>query len=82
MAFLIVSVYFLKFWKRTRDRLFLYFSAAFFLFMLHQVIFEVSGGMGSDHEKNAYTYVLRILGYCLIAFAIIDKNTPSRQDRS
>ena len=38
LGFLVAALFFLKFWRRTRDGLFLAFSAAFVLLALNQAI--------------------------------------------
>jgi hypothetical protein len=72
LAYLLAGVFFLRFWKKTRDRLFLHFAFAFWLFMLNQI---VSSLLGADDERSGYAYILRVLGFALIIFAIVDKNT-------
>jgi hypothetical protein len=71
LAFLLAGVYFLRFWRRTRDRLFLHFAVAFWLFMLNQILATI---FGSGSERD-YTYILRVLGFIWILVAIVDKNT-------
>lgn len=72
LAYFLAGVFFLRFWKKTRDRLFLHFAFAFWLFMLNQI---VSSLLGADDERSGYAYILRVLGFTLIIFAIVDKNT-------
>lgn len=78
LAHLLAAIYFLRFWRKTSDRLFISFSLAFGLFALNQLI--VSSLWAADERRN-YAYVLRILGFVLILFAIVDKNTFSRRKR-
>ena len=68
-------MFFLRFWRRTRDRLFLAFAAAFVLLALNQAL---AAFLGAGDELTPYTYVLRVLGFVLILFAIIDKNVSAR----
>jgi len=78
LAYTLASVYFFQFWKRTADRLFLSFAAAFILLALNQVaVFWV----GVGDERYNYAYVLRVLGFVLILVAIIDKNIWGRRRR-
>jgi Family of unknown function (DUF5985) len=74
LAHFLAAMYFLHFWRKTSDRLFINFSLAFGLFALNQLV--VSGLWAADERRN-YAYVLRILGFVLILFAIVDKNTFS-----
>jgi hypothetical protein len=73
-AYLLVGICFLKCWKRTRDRLFVPFAIAFFLFALNQAAAIMANTVD---ERTGYIYILRILGYGAILFAIVDKNTFS-----
>lgn len=73
-AFVLVGVCFLKCWKRTRDRLFVFFAISFGLFAANQFALAVAN---TPEERTGYIYILRILGYCTILFAIVDKNTFS-----
>jgi len=71
LGFVVAAVFFLRFWRRTRDRLFLAFATAFFLLALNQALAQ---WLGAADERVGYTYLLRILGFVLILVAIIDKN--------
>jgi len=70
-AFIVAAIFFLRFWKQTRDRLFLNFALAFGLFALNQI---GAAWLGAEDERIAYVYLLRVLGYGLILFAIVGKN--------
>jgi Family of unknown function (DUF5985) len=72
LCYLLAAVHFLRFWKKTRDRLFLHFAVAFGLFMVNQI---ATSAFAEAAERTGYAYVLRVLGYALILFAIVDKNT-------
>jgi hypothetical protein len=72
LSYLLAVVYFLRFWRRTSDRLFLIFAIAFALFAVNQVAlfaFDVAD------ERSNYFFILRVLGFVLILFAILDKNS-------
>jgi hypothetical protein len=75
LGFFVAAAFFLRFWRRTRDRLFLAFAAAFTLLALNQLL---AAFLGASDELTPYTYVLRVLGFVLILFAIIDKNVSNR----
>ena len=74
MSFLVGALFFLKFYRKTADRLFLAFSIAFSLMALNQALAQY---IGSADERVGYTYLLRVLGFILILAAIIDKNVPA-----
>lgn len=71
LGFVIVGAFFLRFWQRTRDRLFLAFALAFWLFALNQLLAIL---LASRVREIRYEYVLRVLGFVLILFAIAGKN--------
>lgn len=71
MAYFISGVYFLRFWRRTRDRLFMHFAVAFWLFAVTQIIVTA---LGSEDQRSGHPYVLRIAGFIFILAAIVDKN--------
>jgi hypothetical protein len=70
------AVFFLRFWRRTADRLFLSFALAFSLLALNQVLAAV---LEFGDERTPYVYSLRVLGFLLILWAIIDKNLNARR---
>jgi peptidoglycan/LPS O-acetylase OafA/YrhL len=71
MGFLVAAIFFLRFWRRTSDRLFLAFAVAFALLALNQALAQ---WLGAADERVGYTYLLRVLGFVLILVAIVDKN--------
>ena len=80
LGFFVAAGFFLRFWRRTRDRLFLAFAAAFVLLAVNQAL---AAFLGAGDELTPYTYLLRVLGFMLILSAIVDKNVTSiRRPRS
>jgi hypothetical protein len=77
LGYLVAGVFFLRFWKKTRDRLFIHFAFAFWLLAMNQVLTSV---LGTADERSGYAYVLRVLAFGLILIGIIDKNTPGSRD--
>ena len=76
LAYLVASAHFMRFWRRTTDRLFLAFAAAFALLALNQIaVFAI----GVGDERSNYAYILRVLGFALILVAIVDKNLFERR---
>ena len=70
-AYLVSGVHFLQFWRRTRDRLFVHFAVAFWLFALNQLLVSLPGAVDAPNES---VYLLRVTGFALILVAILDKN--------
>jgi len=65
------TLFFLRFWRTTSDRLFLAFAAAFLLLALNQVL---AAYLEAGDERTPFVYTLRVLGFLLILGAIVDKN--------
>jgi peptidoglycan/LPS O-acetylase OafA/YrhL len=76
MGFVIASAFFLRFWRRTADRLFLAFAVAFALLALNQALAQ---WLGAADERIGYTYLLRVLGFAIILAAIVDKNLKRKE---
>jgi hypothetical protein len=72
LACLIAGLFFLRFWRLSRDRLFLIFCAAFWILALNWTVHALHGPF------SEYLYVLRFLAFGLIAVAIVDKNRRPR----
>jgi uncharacterized membrane protein HdeD (DUF308 family) len=76
MGFLVAGTFFLRFWKRTHDELFLSFAAAFVLLAINQAIGAVTQ-LGRD--EIGWLWLLRVAAFLLIISAIVRKNIgPNR----
>jgi hypothetical protein len=71
---LVAALFFLRFWKRTRDGLFLAFAAAFFLLGFGQALLALAH---VPDEERSWLYLVRLLAFALILAAIIRKNRRS-----
>ena len=67
----VAALFFLRFWKQTRDALFLAF-AGFFAVQGFTRAFEVS--IPNPNLVVGWVYVLRLLSVALVVFAILRKN--------
>jgi hypothetical protein len=74
LGYLVAAGFFLRFWKKTADRFFLAFGAAFLLFALNQFLAAM---LAVVSEPTSVIYALRVLGFILIIAAIVDKNVRS-----
>ena len=70
-GFLTCGLLFLRFWRRTRDQLFLAFALAFALLGAGQVI-QALGNIPT--EERGAIYLIRLTAFLLILFAIFRKN--------
>jgi hypothetical protein len=73
MAYAVAGLFFLRFWRATRDRLFAIFAVALWLLGLIRVALTI---LGEADERTAYLYWVRFAAYALILMAIVDKNRP------
>jgi hypothetical protein len=71
MGCLVAAFFFLRFWQQSRDRLLLHFAMAFLLIGLS---YTLLGTVVLASEWRVYVYVMRLLGFCLILYAIVEKN--------
>ncbi|MDQ6625400.1 MAG: DUF5985 family protein [Verrucomicrobiota bacterium] len=71
MACLTIGLFFFQFWRRTHDRLFVVFAAAFWLLMVERVILLT---ITISDEFAPYVYAVRLCAFALIIGAVVDKN--------
>ena len=79
MGSLIIGLFFLRFWRNTKDRFFLYFALSFGIEGVHRIVTTLTY---DEHEDSPLHYLVRLLAYGLILWAILEKNLPSRRDKS
>jgi uncharacterized membrane protein HdeD (DUF308 family) len=74
------GLFFLRFWRKTRDRLFLVFAVAFWILGVNWLVLALTG---RDDEGRWYLYLIRLLAFVLILAGIVDKNRarPKPRDR-
>ncbi len=71
MGFLAAGLFFLRFWRRTRDGLFLAFAMAFWLLGLNQALIALTD---IPVEERSPLYLLRLAAFGLIIVSIWRKN--------
>jgi membrane-associated PAP2 superfamily phosphatase len=74
LGFAICALFFLRFWRRTREELFLAFALAFFLLGLGQTVLALAN---IPTEERGSIYLLRLAAFLLILVAIYRKNRQS-----
>ena len=75
MGYFIAGLFFLRFWRDTRDRLFGIFAGAFWLLGVQRLLLVLLEHTSRD---DVWLYGLRLLAFVLILAAIIDKNRGTR----
>ena len=74
-GFVVAALFFLRFWRKTRDSLFLAFALAFLLLGLAQGLLSVAG---VPVEERSWIYLFRLAAFALILVAIFRKNRGAR----
>ena len=73
-GFLVSGLFFLRFWRRTHDSLFIAFALAFWLLGLGQTLVALTD---IPVEERSWIYLLRLAAFSLIRIAIFRKNRAS-----
>jgi len=71
MGFIVAGLFFLRFWKRTGDGLFMAFALAFWLLGLGQALLTFAD---IAVEERSWLYLLRLAAFLLILVSIWGKN--------
>ncbi len=78
MGYLLIALFFLRFWRRSLDRLFAYFALAFAILAASRLTLTL---MHLPDEAQLLIRTLRLAAFMLILWAIIDKNRrPARSE--
>lgn len=67
----VAGLLFFRFWRESRDRLFAFFGAAFWLLSLSWALLAL---ISPNDDTRPYIYGIRLVAFALIIFAIVDKN--------
>jgi drug/metabolite transporter (DMT)-like permease len=71
MACWVIATLFIRYWRATRDRLFLFFGLAFVILSLSWLALAI---FDPANEHRHYALVPRLVAFLLIIFGIVDKN--------
>jgi len=75
MGYAAAALFFLRFWRDTRDGLFLGFAIAFLLLGIVQAILTLGD---VPVEERSWVYLIRLAAFVLILVAIVRKNLAAR----
>jgi uncharacterized protein DUF5985 len=75
MGCFVIGVFFLRFWRATRDRLFAMFALAFWLLAGDWLGLALTR---MRPEAQTPLYLVRLIAFVLIIVAIVDKNRTVR----
>jgi hypothetical protein len=71
----IAGLFFLRFWRVGRDRLFLFFAAAFWVLALDWTVIAL---VEIDANVRHYFIAPRVVAFALIIVGVLDKNRRGR----
>lgn len=71
IASLAIALFFFRFWRRSGERLFMFFGIAFIVFAANRIVLTA---LEETDEASAYVYLVRLAAFVLIIVAILDKN--------
>jgi hypothetical protein len=74
-GFFVCALFFLRFWRRTQDELFLAFALAFGLLGTGQTILALAN---IPTEERGSLYLFRLAAFAVIILAILRKNRSAR----
>lgn len=75
MASFVAALFFLRFWRQTRDRFFLLFAIAFAVDALSRISL---GLVHAPDESEPLYYLPRLVMFGIIIVAIVLKNRPAK----
>ena len=75
MACFTASLFFLRFWRTTRDRFFLFFAISFAMEGCARILVGLT--LDSSEQQPLF-YLIRLVAFLIILYAIIDKNLGKR----
>lgn len=76
MGFAVAALLFLRFWRRTRQSLFLTFAGSFVLLSLAQAVLTLGQ---IPTENRSWVYLLRLAAFLLILGALWSQNRRGRK---
>ena len=75
LGFFVCALFFMRFWRRTKDGLFMAFALAFSLLGLGQAILALAN---IPTEERGSIYLIRLAAFALILIAVARKNRSAR----
>ncbi|OGH61469.1 MAG: hypothetical protein A3G34_04970 [Candidatus Lindowbacteria bacterium RIFCSPLOWO2_12_FULL_62_27] len=75
MTSVTAALFFLRFWRETRDRLFLAFGVSFGIEGVNRTALALSD---NPREGDPFFYLIRLLAFSIILVAVVYKNLRRR----
>ncbi|MGH8296425.1 MAG: DUF5985 family protein [Steroidobacteraceae bacterium] len=76
MASLIAALFFLRYWRESRERLFGFFALAFALLAANWTGLAIIDHPAAEAQQE-YAYVVRLVAFVILLIGIFDKNRRS-----
>jgi ABC-type siderophore export system fused ATPase/permease subunit len=76
MASLVAALFFLRFWRESRDRLFAFFALAFAGLAANWTGLAIIN-QPTDEVRQEYGYIVRLAAFVILLIGIVDKNRRS-----
>ncbi len=76
---IVIGLFFLRFWRSTRDIFFLFFALSFFLEGVNRISLVLLSHL---HEASPSYYVVRVISYSFIIIAILAKNKRRKSKKT
>lgn len=77
MGCLVSGLFFMRFWSRTRDRLFLIFACALMTLAGERILLACAASQAD--EEHSLIYIVRLMAFLLILYGILDKNLAEKK---
>jgi hypothetical protein len=71
----VIALFFLRFYRTSRDRIFLFFFGAFGAFAVHWLALAIAN---PESETRHLIFLIRLVAFLLIIAGVVDKNRRSR----
>jgi len=68
------GLFFFRFWRESRDRLFAFFGAAFWMLAVSWALLAL---INPSDETRPYIYAIRLVAFLLMIVGMVDKNRSS-----
>jgi hypothetical protein len=69
------GLFFFRFWRESRDRLFAFFGAAFWMLAVSWALLAL---INPSDETRPYVYAIRLVAFLLMIVGMVDKNRSQR----
>jgi hypothetical protein len=75
MGFIVIALFFFRYWHRTRDALLAWFGAAFLVLAGNQALAEL---IEFGRDELGWVWLLRLVAFSFIIIGIVQKNARGR----